>query len=302
MKDYLKKGFYLFVMFFFLVNLSFVISLVEEGERESSCEVRKDGVCATFSNKPQDATGTLFEEEGQDPLCGQNELCWCIEPEWPNDNLNRCDYKGYECKGTKPIGEGIIYGGSLYDSGWVGATSWTYHWQQQNNCDWACDSGYSKDPDEDRCCNCDEIDICEDPGNTGKACDGCNYVDVSDTESDEDGNCGDETDNDCDGDTDNLDGDCSECSDGDEQTCGLDIGACQEGSQTCSGGFWGTCEGGITPVPEVCNDNLDNNCDGEVNEGCVNQGQPCTTFPCTCTGTSTINYAPNLINNPSFEK
>lgn len=66
-------------------------------------------------------------------------------------------------------------------------------------------------------------------------------------------------DNDCDGQIDeNL-----------VQQCGsTDIGACQFGTQTCQAGVWGECQGAIEPASEICGDNLDNNCDGQVDEGC----------------------------------
>jgi hypothetical protein len=47
--------------------------------------------------------------------------------------------------------------------------------------------------------------------------------------------------------------------------CGSDVGECSPGVQVCRGGAI-TCEGQITPTDEVCNA-LDDDCDGEVDEG-----------------------------------
>jgi len=57
-----------------------------------------------------------------------------------------------------------------------------------------------------------------------------------------------------------------ECTDGEVQSCGSDVGACQTGTQTCTGGLWEqACVGEIAPQPEICN-GIDDNCDGAVDE------------------------------------
>ncbi|RLJ09765.1 MAG: hypothetical protein DRP15_02510, partial [Candidatus Aenigmatarchaeota archaeon] len=73
-------------------------------------------------------------------------------------------------------------------------------------------------------------------------------------------------DDDCDGE---IDEGISCCSEGTQRPCGSDIGECRPGVQTCRNGEWGPCEGGVQPRNEICYDNKDNDCDGEVDEQCT---------------------------------
>jgi hypothetical protein len=83
------------------------------------------------------------------------------------------------------------------------------------------------------------------------------------------------------------------------------IGACKDGTQTCdsSGEFsgWSDCTGATTPTAEVCNDQIDNNCDGTIdcadptcatdpscNSGCTDgQTRDCYTGPSGTEGVGT---------------
>jgi len=56
---------------------------------------------------------------------------------------------------------------------------------------------------------------------------------------------------------------------GEEQrSCGSDTGECVSGIETCVGGNWGVCAGEVRSSSEVCDDGKDNDCDGDVDEGC----------------------------------
>jgi hypothetical protein len=82
----------------------------------------------------------------------------------------------------------------------------------------------------------------------------------------------------CDGTDDNCDGiidDGCTCTNGSTQPCysgadgTLGVGACKAGTQTCQNGQWGACQGEVAPTTEVC-DAVDQNCDGNVNQGTCN--------------------------------
>ena len=98
----------------------------------------------------------------------------------------------------------------------------------------------------------------------------------------------------CNGIDDNCDGiidngaDC--CTAGQIRDCGpaTSEGACRTGTSSCVGGTWGTCQGAVSPVDEICGDGIDNDCDGQVDDGCA--ADPCSqgeiSSRCICEGTA----------------
>lgn len=96
----------------------------------------------------------------------------------------------------------------------------------------------------------------------------------------------DRLDNDCDGTVDTFEGLNCSCQPGAKQTCysGLQNlagkGSCKEGVQVCEADYlWGRCLGQVLPSPERCN-KLDDDCDGEVDEGISCSCKPGVTQSC----------------------
>ncbi len=89
--------------------------------------------------------------------------------------------------------------------------------------------------------------------------------------------CNNALDDDCDGDIDCDDSDCAsdpecisepepECTSGDTRPCDTgQLGICMVGVQTCdTEGSWGECVGVNEPATEICDNYLDDDCDGDI--------------------------------------
>lgn len=105
--------------------------------------------------------------------------------------------------------------------------------------------------------------------------------------------CFDQQDNDCNG---QIDEGCPKCQDGQQQVCytgPLETrakGTCRNGLQTCQNGQWGSCTNQILPHPqEICGDGLDNNCNGQIDEGCPQECQNGQTKACYTGPAGTLN-------------
>ncbi len=58
------------------------------------------------------------------------------------------------------------------------------------------------------------------------------------------------------------------CNESETKKCGVGVGVCKQGVQTCTNNQWSDCADQIQPTRELCGDNLDNNCDGNIDESC----------------------------------
>ncbi len=142
---------------------------------------------------------------------------------------------------------------------------------KDNDCDGEVDEGCECSNGETRDTTCG---VGECSGNTGiETCTNgqwnnntCNAL----TGATDDEICDGDKDNDCDGEVDEG----CECTNGEirDTTCGVGECSGNTGIETCTNGQWSnnTCSAlaGATD-DEICNDDKDNDCDGEVDEGCA---------------------------------
>jgi hypothetical protein len=68
-----------------------------------------------------------------------------------------------------------------------------------------------------------------------------------------------------------------ECASGDTRPCGSDIGICETGLRTCIRGQWSECLGEKKPASnfDICDNGIDDNCNGETDEGCEDVNETC---------------------------
>jgi hypothetical protein len=140
---------------------------------------------------------------------------------------------------------------------------------------------------------------CVEAGDEGAWTEACDGEVLPETEA-----CGNDVDEDCDGELDNgcaCEAGASEpCYSGSEETRG--VGACRDGMRTCELSedlaTWGGCTSDVIPSAEVCGNDVDEDCDGELNNDCAALVCPGdATVPAsnpvllTATGSGVTNYA-----------
>ncbi len=154
--------------------------------------------------------------------------------------------------------------------------------------------------DPDNCNECGRV--CESPANAASSCDAgeCGKGACNDGWSDCNGDPFDGCENE--GACTCLPGQMQECYSQEPETMG--VGPCRPGMQLCNafGTAWGPCEGEITPIDEVCNNTVDDDCDGVPDEDPDTDGDGWTLCGGDCCDEAGPACAqPELVNPGAFE-
>jgi len=241
----------------------------------TDCEIEADDCCSGFDDGTCDPD---CAEEGDVDCFGQctNKGGDCCNP----DNDGYCDPDciqnvDSDCA-THPCEENWFCAEEDWDHECDGVydTHTCANWVDLNG----CNTFFDRPSDTVTCYTeytCNEDDDTDLDGYPERACyDSVNDVVIDEADCDDNDAaqnplaseiCNGEDDN-CD---DSVDEDCP-CIGGQTQQCGRSEGICRPGIQTCVGGYWTICGGPgyIKAQKEACDDGIDNNCDGYIDEGC----------------------------------
>ncbi len=301
---------------------------------EYACTVTNGGVEACGDNVDNDCDGQTdegFDYQTDADNCGACGYSCLVHKPYQADSLGcsggTCQYQCvtgyYDLNNDLSLadgGNGCEYACTVSNGGTEVCDS------IDNDCDGQTDENFDKQTDVDNCGSCGYacsahvgaheqvvgcsggvcqfacvagyVDLDGDmaQGSAGNGCEyGCTQT-----------NGGVETcdgiDNDCDGDTDeNASGQplTQACYTGPAGTEGQ--GVCHGGTQTCSGGGWGSCSGEVTPGSESCN-GIDDDCDGATDEDAAGQPltQACYTGPTGTEGEGTCHGGTQTCTNGIF--
>lgn len=183
--------------------------------------------------------------------------------------VEQCDGKDNNCDGTKDEGCSCVDETSKTCGSDIGACSFGMQYCVSGQ--WGDCLGGIK-PSAEKCDGIDnDCDSAVDNGvkNTCTNFTGCAAYLTCDACKSKPFDICDGIDNDCDT---VIDLGCS-CIDNTSRDCGIDVGECRTGKQSCTDGEWGACTGSINPSFEIC-DKKDNNCDGVVDEDACKKLKP----------------------------
>ncbi|MBK04032.1 MAG: hypothetical protein CL920_37250 [Deltaproteobacteria bacterium] len=211
-------------------------------------------------------------ESGSDVECSPGFKCernWCVPLNWnkSGENITNADSSGGLDKSSESYQDGSISDGGAQGPESKNPDTSIPEPTPETTCKTSCTLGASK--------SCyPQATGCKDGTCVGNCRLGTQYCyeekgcavwsDCYDFSSPAKETCNNQ-DDDCNGKID--DALVRECYDGPQGTKAQ--GACKSGQQTCTSGSWGTCNGQVQPTTELCGDNVDNDCDGKINEECV---------------------------------
>jgi hypothetical protein len=211
----------------------------------STCVAGTETSCSTGTPAADDAT-----------CDGVDEDCDGVDDEDYVATPTSCGVGACEASGTTTCVDGVVR-----DTCSAGTpSSEVCDGSVDENCNGTVDEGCDCTNDETRPTTCG-VGACEATGI--ETCTNGTWGDDTCTPGEPSTEVCNGTDDDCDGRADGSDADIV------PQTCGsTDVGACSLGSETCDDdGSWVGCTA-VEPVEEIC-DNLDNDCDGTVDQGLV---------------------------------